>query len=94
LFGTVLLCALCVVLAGCGGDGLEGTYHTDGGGFTLDFKDGKVTVTTIGESETFDYKVDGNKITIVKFDEGKDLELTRNSDGSLNSPVGTFTNRK
>jgi len=95
-FGSVLICELCVALAGCtGGDGLEGAYHTEGGGFVLDFKGGtKVTVTTVGQSETFDYQVEGDKITILKFDQGKDLKLTRNSDGSLNSPVGTFTRRK
>ena len=95
LFVGILLFAASVAFAGCnGGEPLSGTYHTEGGGFTLDFKDGKVTVTTLGQSETFEYKVDGDKITILKFDQGKDLELTRNSDGSLNSPVGTFTKRK
>ena len=96
LFVSVLICALCVVIADCGGgDSLAGTYHTEGGGFTLDFKGGsKVTVTTLGPPETFDYKVDGDKITILKFDQGTHLEFTRNSDGLLNSPVGTFTKRK
>ena len=46
-FVSVLISAVCVVIADCGGgDSLAGTYHTEGGGFTLDFKGGsKVTVT-------------------------------------------------
>lgn len=89
LVGGVLIGALCLALTGCNGS-LTGTYHMEMGGFVLDFKGSTVTVSGLGESKTFDYKVDGDTITILKFDEGKDLELTRNSDGSLNSPIGTF----
>ena len=90
--------ALCLTLVlstvGCG-DSLDGTYHNGAGGvggMTLDFKGDKVTVTMLGESKTLDYKVDGDAVTLINPAEG-DLVLTRNSDGTLNSNVGTFAKR-
>jgi hypothetical protein len=83
-----VICLICLTFGGCGGAGMEGTYHA--GGMVLDFKGDKVTMTAMGESQTLDYKVDGDKVTIVNPKEG-DLVLTRNSDGSLNSAFGTFT---
>ncbi len=59
----------------------------------LDFKGSKVTMTIAGQSQTYDYKVDGDKVTIINSKEGN-LELTRNSDGSLNSGMGTFAKSK
>ena len=88
-----LIGTLCLALTGCPGDTLDGTYHTAGGGMALDFKGGKVAVTIVGQSETYDYKVDGDKIVIINPKEGN-LELTRNSDGSLNSGMGTFAKSK
>ena len=89
--------SVCVALvvslfaAGCGGNAIEGAYH--GTGMVLDFKGDKVTVTVMGESKTFDYKVEGDKITIFNAEAG-DLVLTRNSDGSLNSGMmGTFAKK-
>jgi hypothetical protein len=77
----------------CNGNGLEGTYHhTSGAPITLDFKGNKVTFTVAGESKTLDYKVDGNKVTIINPQEG-DVVLTRNADGSLSAPVGTFAKK-
>ena len=77
----------------CGGKRLEGTYHHTGGApITLDFKGNKVAVTIGGESKTLDYKVDGDKVTIINPQEG-DLGLTRNADGSLTGPLGTFAKR-
>jgi hypothetical protein len=89
-----LIGTLCVALTGCPGDTLQGTYHhTAGGAMSLDFKGGKVAMTFAGQSETYDYKVDGDKILIINPKEGN-LELTRNSDGSLNSGMGTFAKSK
>jgi hypothetical protein len=42
----------------------------------------------------YDYTVDDDNVTILNFDEGQDLVLTRNSDGLLNSNIGTFTKRQ
>jgi len=67
---------LCLALTGCRGDALQGTYrHTAGGTIALDFKRGRVTMTSAGEAKTYDYRVDGNKITIINPKEGN-LELT------------------
>lgn len=89
-----LIGTLCLAVACGSGNTLEGTYHhTAGGAMALDFKGSKVTMTFAGESETHDYKVDGDKIIIINPKEGN-LELTRNSDGSLNSRIGTFAKRK
>jgi|SoiMethySBSTD1v2_1073268.scaffolds.fasta_scaffold247375_2 uncharacterized lipoprotein YehR (DUF1307 family) len=99
VFKPVRLFTLASVLvlgsAACGGSNKpQGTYHhTAGGAMTLDFKGDKVTVTLAGEAKTLDYKVDGDKITIVNPAEG-DIVLTRNSDGSLNSNIGTFAKQK
>jgi hypothetical protein len=75
-------------LSGCGKSEPSGTYH--GGNITMDFKGGKVTLNMLGDAKTLDYKVDGDTITIINPVEGN-VVLTRNSDGSLNSPMGTFT---
>jgi hypothetical protein len=90
-FVSVCVVVVCLFVAGCRGNAIEGTYH--GNGMVLDFKGDKVTVTVMGESKTFDYKVEEDKITIFNAEAG-DLVLTRNSDGSLNSPMmGTFTKK-
>jgi hypothetical protein len=90
-FVSVCLTVVCFIAAGCsGGNTLDGTYH--GGGIVLDFKGDKVTFSAMGESNTFDYKVEKEKVTIINPEAG-DLVLTRNSDGSLNSAMGTFTKK-
>jgi hypothetical protein len=87
-FASVCLAVVCLIIAGCSRDNsLEGAYH--GGAMVLDFKGDKVTFTAMGESRTFDYKVEGDTVTIVNPAEGN-LVLTRNSDGSLNSAIGPF----
>lgn len=89
----VLGLALAVTAAGCGGDQVQGTYHQTGGAMSLDFKGGKVTFNMLGDSKTLDYKVDGNSITITDPAEGN-IVFTRNSDGTLNSGLGTFAKRE
>ena len=80
---------VCLIVAGCsGGNTLQGTYHS--GLMVLDFKGDKVTFTAAGESKTFDYKVEGDKVTIINPAEG-DLVLKRHPDGSLSGGWGTFT---
>lgn len=85
--------ALAVVTAACGGDQLKGTYHQSGGAMSLDFKGDKVTLNMLGESKTLDYKVDGDKVTITDPTEGP-IVFTRNSDGTLNSGLGTFAKKE
>jgi hypothetical protein len=87
---SVCLAVVCLIV-GCSGNSIQGTYH--GGAMVLDFKGDKVTVSAMGESKAFDYKVEADKVTIFNPEAG-DLVLTRNSDGSLNSAMmGTFTKK-
>jgi len=85
--------ALAIAAAACGGDRLKGTYHQTGGAMSLDFKGDKVTFNMLGESKTLDYKVDGDKVTITDPTEGP-IVFTRNSDGTLNSGLGTFAKKE
>jgi hypothetical protein len=95
ILGIVLL-----VFAGCGGGGesssgnkLDGVYHGAGGGpITLTIKDGKATVLVANESKTLDYKVDGNKLTILNPQEGN-IEFTINEDGTLNGELGVMSRK-
>ena len=98
LLGSVqaaaLIGTLCLGLVGCTGNGLDGTYrHTGGGPIALDFKGSKVTVNAMGDTKTLDYKLDGDKLTIINPTEGN-LEFTRNSDGSLTGIWGVFAKSK
>jgi hypothetical protein len=91
---AALFLTLALATVGCG-DSFEGTYHNaagGAGGMTLDFKGNKVTVTMLGETKTLDYKVESDAVTILNPSEGN-LVLTRNSDGTLNSNIGTFAKR-
>lgn len=92
VLGIVLLS-----LVGCGGGGsagsnnLDGVYHgVSGGPITITIKGSKATIQIANESKTLDYKVEGNKLTIVNPQEG-DMVLTINDDGTLNSEIGIMT---
>ena len=82
-------------LVGCGSSrNLDGVYHgAPGSPITITIKDDKATVMVGNESKTLDYKVDGNKLTIVNPREG-DLVLTINDDGTLNSELGVLSKSK
>jgi len=68
-------------------------YHgITGGPITITIKSGKATVQVGNESKTLDYKVEGNKLTIVDPKEGN-LLLTINDDGTLNSELGVMTKK-
>jgi hypothetical protein len=89
LFGFLTL-ALCLLISGCGKK-LDGVYHSGGGGPTvITLKGDKATVDIGGETKTLDYKVDGNKLTIINPAEG-DINMTINDDGTLTGPFGTFS---
>jgi hypothetical protein len=94
LTAACLILVASLALSACsGGEGLQGTYHSAAGGaMALDFKGEKVMVTLAGERQTLDYKVEGDTVTILNPREG-DLVLTINSDGSINSPLGTFVKK-
>ena len=85
-----------LALAGCGGSSssnkkLDGVYHgAPGSPITLTIKDGKATMTVGNESKTLDYKVEGNKLTLLDPKEGNAV-FTINDDGTLNSEIGVLT---
>ena len=99
VFTSLLVALLAISLVGCpskGGSGrdLDGVYHQPGGGpATLTIKGSKATMTIGTESHTMDYKVEGNKLTIVDPKEGN-VVFTINDDGSLNSELGVFQKSK
>jgi hypothetical protein len=77
-----------LLLAACGG-GISGTYQ---GGFgSIKFESGKAYATLMGVTSQLVYSTDGDKI-ILKSPKGN-LVLTRNKDGSINSPWGTMTKK-
>jgi len=87
------LCLALLLLAGCPGSksrSLDGVYHTTPGGpITITLKDGKAKVDVAGEAKTLDYRVDGDKLTILNPQEGN-VEMTINADGTLTGQLGVF----
>ena len=88
-----------LALVGCAGGGssasskLDGVYHgVTGGPITLTIKDGKATVQVGNESKTLEYKVEGNKLTILDPKDGNAV-FTINDDGTLNSELGIMTRK-
>lgn len=91
---VLLVSGGCVSGENSGADNkLDGVYHTTGGGpISITIKDGKAIFLVGTESQTLDYKVDGNKLTLVNPKEG-DMVLTINDDGTLNSQLGVFSRK-
>lgn len=77
-----------LLLAACSG-GISGTY--EGGLGTIRFESGKAYATLMRASREMDYRVDGDKI-VLRSPEG-DLVLTRDADGSLDTPWGKMKKR-
>jgi hypothetical protein len=66
-------------------------YHAaTGGPITLTIRGDKAEMQIAGESQTFDYKVEGKKLTILNPQEG-DIEFTINDDGTLSGQLGLMT---
>jgi hypothetical protein len=88
LIGFML--AFGLALGGCGSS-LNGTYHQAGGAgiATLEFKSGKVTMTMMGQSKQGTYEIKGDQVMLHLPGEG-DTQLKMNSDGTLDSGLGTF----
>ena len=92
----IVLSIVLLVFAGCGGgsasgDKLDGVYHGAGGGpITLTIKGDKATVQIANESKILDYKVEGNKLTILNPQEGN-IIFTINEDGTLNGELGVMS---
>lgn len=94
---TIVLLNLVVVwaglaLTGCGSK-LSGTYHqTASGAITLEFKSGKVYSSVLGQTTDGTYEEKGDQVILHLKDEG-DVALKINSDGTLDSPLGTFAKK-
>jgi hypothetical protein len=91
----LLVVYIVVACVGCGGGSskLDGVYHgVTGGPITITLKSGKATVAVGTESKTLDYKVEGNKLTILDPKEGN-VVFTINDDGTLNSELGVMTKK-
>src|SRR5882724_2236490 len=91
----VVLSISILALVGCGkaggGKNLDGVYHAASGGpITITIKGGKAIFQIAGESKTMDYKVVGDKLTILNPQEG-DAEFTINDDGTLSGQLGLMT---
>jgi hypothetical protein len=74
-----------LLLAACGG-GMSGTYQ--GGVGSIKFESGKAYATLVGSTLELEYSTDGDKI-LLKSPQGN-LVLTRNADGSIDTPWGTM----
>jgi hypothetical protein len=88
------IAVLLLTLPGCGkggGRNLDGVYHAPNGGpITITIKGGKAIFQIAGESKAMDYKVAGNKLTLLNPQEG-DVEFTINDDGTLSGQIGLMT---
>ncbi|MGH8182874.1 MAG: hypothetical protein ACREPH_04355 [Rhodanobacteraceae bacterium] len=80
---SMLLASL--LLAACG-SGISGTY--EGGMGSIKFESGKADVTLMGMTRETKYSTNGSKV-VLQSPEGN-LVLTRNKDGSLDTPWGTM----
>ncbi|CAM5248879.1 hypothetical protein [Rhodanobacter lindaniclasticus] len=80
---TFLAVLAAALLAACGG-GLSGTYEGEAG--TLTFDGSKVDLKTMASTVEMDYSTDGDKI-LLKMPQGS-VVLTRNADGSIDTPWG------
>ena len=77
-----------LLLVACGG-GVSGTYQ--GGMGSIKFESGNAYATLMQVTREMDYRTDGDKI-ILRSPEG-DLVLTRDADGSLDTPWGKMKKR-
>jgi hypothetical protein len=74
-----------LLLTACG-SGMNGTW--EGGMGSIKFESGKAYATLLGSTLEMKYSTDGDKI-VLHSPEGN-LVLTRNADGSIDTPWGTM----
>lgn len=75
-----------LLLAACGGTDISGTY--EGGIGSIKFESGKADVALMGQTRETTFSTDGDKV-VLHSPEGN-LVLTRNADGSIDTPWGTM----
>jgi hypothetical protein len=88
-FAFALIAIAPFALSACS-KGVDGKYVSGAGVMTLNFHSGKVDISSMGDSETADYTVEGDKVTIKAKKGGGDLVLTIMKDGSLEGGMQTF----
>ena len=88
---AVLCSSIILGVSACSGGSskLDGLYANSNGQNTVEFRDGKAFVTMVGmASDGIPYEVKGDTITVHAGGMAGDLVLTRNSDGTLQGPLG------
>jgi hypothetical protein len=87
-------------MVGCGGGGLQGTYHHPQGAFVLELSDGDQAVVQIfGQSVRCTYNVEKAEVQIACPAEASMVQamlgtLARNKDGTLSSASGVLSKRE
>ena len=66
--------------------GLTGTYESDGGAISLEFKSGKAYVTMLTGTVELDYQVKSDKVILTNH--GGNVVLVRHEDGTLEGTMG------
>ena len=85
-----LLALALFTMTGCAPK-LDGKYEDKQGIMSVEFKSGKAYVNTLGGETEVEYEVNGDKITLKN--QAANVVLTRNSDGSLEGPMGKMTRK-
>ena len=84
----ITICAgagLALAITNCA-SGLSGTYESDGGAISLEFKSGKAYVTMLTGTVELDYQVKRDKVILTNH--GGNLVLVRHEDGTLEGTMG------
>jgi hypothetical protein len=87
---AVLVLAVALAASAYGqSDKMDGVYANANGQNAIEFRGDKAFLTMVGmASDALPYDVKGNTITVHAGGIAGDLVLTRNSDGTLESPLG------
>ncbi|MCW3055869.1 MAG: hypothetical protein JWN14_5039 [Chthonomonadales bacterium] len=79
-----------ITMTGCTSK-LDGKYESANGVMSVEFKSDKAYLSTFAGEVQADYEIKDDKV-IVKYN-GENTVLTRNSDGSLEGPLGKMTKK-
>ena len=81
---TWLGIVLAIALTACGGGGMNGTYSDDSGIVSYEFKgNGKVLVSSMGQTVELQYEKDGDKIRVMAAKNAPAQVITITDDGHL-----------
>jgi hypothetical protein len=90
MWHLILIALVTLIMTGCTPK-LDGKYENANGIMSVEFQSGKAYVGTILGQVEAQYEVNGDKVTL-KY-QGENVVLTRNSDGSLEGPMGKMTKK-